>query len=169
VDWAAAYLNEQLRGMELGRRMLHQRLEEPSLGTTEREFLATLAPAFTQLEETAQDSLFVDGAARLLAEDRVQELAQLEKLMAMLEQRVALLGLLRGALSERSVYLRIGRELGSPALRSLSMVAANYGVPGRNLGTVSVIGPLRMDYATAIDAVREAAAELSRFVAGVYD
>ena len=39
----------------------------------------------------------------------------------------------------------------------------------RPVGTVSVIGPLRMDYAGAIRAVREASAQLSRFVVEVYD
>jgi heat-inducible transcriptional repressor len=34
---------------------------------------------------------------------------------------------------------------------------------------VSVIGPTRMDYATAIGAVRAAALQLSRFVEDVYD
>jgi heat-inducible transcriptional repressor len=48
-------------------------------------------------------------------------------------------------------------------------VAANYGLPRRNLGTVSVIGPTRMDYATAIGAVRAAALQLSRFVEDVYE
>ena len=51
----------------------------------------------------------------------------------------------------------------------LSIVAANYGVPRRNLGAVSVVGPVRMDYPRAIIAVRQAANELSRFVAEVYD
>jgi heat-inducible transcriptional repressor len=54
-------------------------------------------------------------------------------------------------------------------LRSLSLVAANYGLARRNLGAVSVIGPVRMDYPRAITAVREAARELSRFVSDVYD
>ena len=48
-------------------------------------------------------------------------------------------------------------------------MAANYGLARRNLGAVSVIGPLRMDYPVAIIAVRQAATELSRFVAEVYD
>jgi heat-inducible transcriptional repressor len=34
---------------------------------------------------------------------------------------------------------------------------------------VSVVGPVRMDYPRAIIAVRQAASELSRFVAEVYD
>jgi heat-inducible transcriptional repressor len=48
-------------------------------------------------------------------------------------------------------------------------VAASYGLPQRTLGAVSVIGPLRMDYGHAIRTVREAAAQLSRFVVDVYD
>ena len=49
------------------------------------------------------------------------------------------------------------------------MVAAAYGLPRRSLGTVSVIGPVRMDYGVAIDSVRDAALQLSRFVEDVYD
>ena len=169
VDWAASYLNEALGGIRLGARMVHTKLADPQLSAREREFLATLAPAFTQLEDTAEETLFVEGTSRLLSEDRFQELSQLSDLMQVLERRVALLSFLRGALSEPRVYLRIGRENEAPELRELSFVAANYGVASRNLGTVGVLGPLRMDYATAIISVRQAAAELSRFVADVYD
>jgi heat-inducible transcriptional repressor len=56
-----------------------------------------------------------------------------------------------------------------PALQSLSLVAANYGLPQRNLGTVSVVGPTRMDYGLAIGTVREAAHQLSRFIEDVYE
>ena len=56
-----------------------------------------------------------------------------------------------------------------PALRSLSLVAGNYGLPQRNLGTVSVVGPTRMDYRRAIATVREAAHQLSRFIEDVYE
>ncbi|MGI8512733.1 MAG: heat-inducible transcriptional repressor HrcA [Solirubrobacteraceae bacterium] len=169
VDWAASYLNEALGGMGVGARMLQGKLADPGLNDREREFLRTLAPVFTELEDAAGDTLFVDGAARLLAEHRFQELPQLSDLMSVLEERVALLSVLRESLDERSVYLRIGRENPEPQLRSLSMVAANYGVARRNLGAVSLLGPVRMDYPLAIIAVRQAAAELSRFVAQVYD
>ena len=37
------------------------------------------------------------------------------------------------------------------------------------LGTVSLLGPLRMDYATAIDSVRDAAGRLSKFFETVYE
>jgi heat-inducible transcriptional repressor len=169
VDWAGEYLNEALGGMALGARMIHAKLADRGLGGRERDFLVTLAPAFTELEESAEDTLFVEGAGRLLSEDRVQELSQIDDLMQLLERRFLLLSLLREALTEPSVYLRIGHENRAPALQSLSIVAANYGLASRNLGAVSVVGPVRMDYAQAIGSVRQAAAELSRFVGELYD
>jgi heat-inducible transcriptional repressor len=169
ADWAASYLNEALVGKGVGARTLRSRLTDPTLPQTERAFLEGLAPAFLELAETAEDSLYVEGTARLLAEHRFQDVSQLNALLDMLERRVSLLGVLTAALDQRDLYVRIGRENEAPALRGLSLVAANYGLPQRNLGTVSVIGPTAMDYATAIGAVRSAALQLSRFVEDVYD
>jgi heat-inducible transcriptional repressor len=169
VAWASSYLNEALGDMDVGSRLLLAKLNDPTLTPPERDFLATLTPAFTELEQTAENNLFMEGAARLLSEHRFQELSQIAGLLEVLEHRRALLGVLRASLTEPSVYLRIGAENPTPELKSLSIVAANYGLARRNLGAVSVIGPVRMDYPVAIGAVREAARELSRFVAEVYD
>ncbi|MGH2927789.1 MAG: heat-inducible transcriptional repressor HrcA, partial [Solirubrobacteraceae bacterium] len=169
-DWAASYLNERLVGLGLGARMLHQRLHDPALGQIEQEFLDALAPVFTELEESSQETLYVEGTAKLVALGRADGVSELNLLMEMLERRAALLGILRSALSAgHSVAVRIGAENEAPALRSLALVAAGYGLPQRSLGTVSVIGPLRMDYGHAIRTVREAAAQLSHFVSDVYD
>ncbi len=170
ADWAASYLNERLVGLGLGARMLGQRLGDPSLSSTEREFLDALSPVFTELEASAEADLYIDGAAKLLAIGRGGDVSELNLLMDMLERRVALLEVLRSALTvPRDVAVRIGAENQEPALRSLALVAAGYGLPQRRLGTVSVIGPLRMDYGGAIRAVREAAAQLSSFVVDIYD
>lgn len=169
ADWGASYLNEQLVGLGLGARLLHQRLEDATLGHRERGFLAAVAPAFTELTDTAEDALYVDGAARLVSSYRFEDHTQLNDVMEMLERRVSLLGVLRSALDQRDVFVRIGRENEAPALRSLTLVAAGYGLPARNLGTVSVIGPMRMDYGRTIASVRAAAIELSRFVEDVYE
>ncbi len=169
VDWAASYLNEAMVGRGVGARTLRSRLTDPTLPPTERTFLEGLAPAFTELAATAEESLYVDGTARLLSEHRFQDVSQLNALLDMLERRVSLLGVLSAALDQRDLYVRIGGENDVPALHGLSLVAANYGLPQRNLGTVSVIGPTRMDYGNAIGAVRSAALQLSRFVEDVYD
>lgn len=169
VAWAAEYLNEQLVGLGLGARMLNARLADASLPATERAFLDRLKVAFTDLAATAEDSLYVDGAARLLSEHRFQDLTQINELMHMLERRVSLLEVLRDAMGERDVLVRIGSENEAPGLSSMSVVAAGYGLPLQRLGTVSLIGPVAMDYRATIGLVREAALQLSRFVEDVYD
>ena len=178
ADWASSYLNERLVGLGLGARVLHQRLSDPALGLTELAFLAALSPVFTELEDAAEATVYVEGTAHLLTNGRLPDVSELNLLVDTLERRVTLLGVLRSALSatqaaprpERGVAVRIGAENELPALRSVALVAAGYGLPQRSpLGTVSVIGPLRMDYGGAIRAVREAAAQLSTFVADVYD
>ena len=95
-------------------------------------------------------------------------MSELNALMEMLERRVTILSVLRQAVGERDVLVRIGSENDEVALRSLAVVAAGYGLPQRQLGMVSVIGPLRMDYGRVIQSVREAASQLSSFVTDVY-
>jgi heat-inducible transcriptional repressor len=168
IEWASSYLNERLAGLALGARMITDRLSDPGLGPAEGAFLAAVRPAFTELEGEAGDDLYVEGAARLLSEEHAPDLPHIDSLMRALERRAGLLGVLRSALEERSVFVWIGNENPAPELRSVSVVGANYGLGYRNLGTVGVVGPLRMDYATAIASVREAAGELSRFFETVY-
>ena len=169
ADWAASYLNERLVGLGLGARMLGARLHEPSLSASESDFLDALAPVFTELVAGSEESLYMDGTSRLLRGDAFHDVSELNTLMDMLERRVSLLGFLRAALSDTDVVVRIGTENDVPQLRSVALVAAGYGLPQRRLGAVSVIGPLRMDYGQAIRSVKDAASQLSSFVAEVYD
>ena len=168
VAWAGEYLNERLIGLGLGARMLQQRLLDPSLSARERDFLARFAPGFGELASEGGETLYVEGAAKLLEAGQIEDTGQVNELIGLLERRVALLEVLRTALGESGVYVRIGRENELPAMRSLAVVATGYGMAQRKLGTVSVIGPVRMDYADAIATVREAAFELSRFVENTY-
>jgi heat-inducible transcriptional repressor len=168
ISWAGEYLNERLVGYGLGARMLSGRLEDSGLGASEQAFVERLMPAFGGLASETEDTLYVDGAAHLLSDRRVGDVTNMNDLVSLLERRVALLRVLRAALGESDVYVRIGRENEIPAMRSLAFVAAGYGPASRKLGAVSVIGPVHMDYEGAIATVREAAHELSRFVEDAY-
>ncbi len=169
VEWASSFLNERLAGVGIGSRSLIARLDDPELGERERGFLAAIGAAVAELAEASPQELYMDGTARLLSESHAADIPHPDGVVRALEGRVSVLSVLRSALRERSVFLCIGEENPEPALRSVSMVSASYGLGYRNLGAVGVVGPLRMDYATAIDSVRDAAGELSRFFATVYE
>ena len=169
VEWASSFLNERLSGLALGARMTGDRLSDPELGPAERSFLEGISDAFRSLSDQAADDLYVEGASRLLSVEHAADIPHADTLMRALDRRANLLRMLRSALDERSIWLWIGGENPAPDLRSVSVVGANYGLGYRNLGTVGVIGPTRMDYATAIESVRDAAGELSRFFETVYE
>jgi heat-inducible transcriptional repressor len=169
ADWAASYLNERLGGTDLGALTLRSRLMSPELSKREHAFLDAVAPAFSGLADKVEDTLYVDGAARLLEGKGFDDISAVNDVVRALEHRVTLLSVLRSALNEPTVYLRIGTENSEPELRAASVVAANYGLGHRTLGAVSVIGPVRMDYRRAIRSVRSAARALSEFVEEVYE
>jgi heat-inducible transcriptional repressor len=172
ANWAKEYLNERLTGIGLGARMLKARLEDPGLGPSELRFLDALRPTFEGLGASSGDGpgggIYVSGAARLMQSAR-SDVDHLDALVEELERRATLLGILRHALGGPDVVVRIGAENPIPALRSLTVVAAGYGPPQRKLGSVSVIGPVRMDYPQAIRSVRDVAFQLSRYVEELYE
>ena len=133
---------------------------DPSLGRQRARRSSTrLAPAFTELAETAEDTLYVDGAARLLSEHRFQDLSADQRADddARAPRRAARRAA-RRARPSATCSSASARENELPALQ-LARARRRRLRPARRAssGTVSVIGPVRMDYATAIGTVREAA------------
>ncbi|MGI5939669.1 MAG: heat-inducible transcriptional repressor HrcA [Thermoleophilia bacterium] len=170
VEWARIYLNETLNNHTLTARLIRRTLENPELNAREADFLRSLGSAFEKLvDEQCEEEMFVGGASRLLGEPHLQDVGVLRDLMVLLEERFLLLQVLRAALGSGAVVVRIGSEHEATELQPFSVVAASYGLPQRRLGTVSLVGPTRMDYEIAIATVRETAQVLSELVGERYE
>ena len=171
VEWARSYLNESFGGRMLGERLVRSVLTSPELSSRERTFLNALDPAFDKLvNQPATEALYIGGASRLLSEAHFEDLTELRDLLHLLEERYVLLRMLRLALtSTGKIVVSIGSEHEEQELQRFSLVAASYGLPQRGLGTVSLLGPIRMDYENAIATVRGAAQTLSTFVEDRYE
>lgn len=167
VRWANGYLNERLSGVPLGARMIRQRLFAPDLDPGEHTFIEALSVAFLDSPQ-GDEVLFVGGAGHLVGAGPSDPIPGIDRLMSAVEERAAVARLLRARLGERGVYLRIGSENEASELAGASVVGASYGTHTRALGSVNVVGPVRMDYPRAIASVRFAAARLSDFVADIY-
>lgn len=166
VTWAGEYLRERLVGIHLGSRHLTRVFDEPSLSQRERMFLQVVRGAFDDIDDDRQ--LFIGGAAGLLDDLRDEEIGAYRSLITVLEKRAGLLELLARSRGTRRPVVHVGDELEESGLRDFAFVGASYGYANHRLGTVSLLGPLRMDYEKAIRIVRAAAHELSRRVEEVY-
>jgi heat-inducible transcriptional repressor len=169
ANWGAQYLNDRVAGLELGSHVLRRRLDEPASGRHEKAFLAVLRPLFDEALAAEEQNLYVGGTAGLLEDLRGEELESYQRLLEVLEKRAALLDVLSQTLDPHRPFVRVGPEIDHPDLHNLSLVGASYGLTNRSLGTVILLGPVRMDYDKAIRSVRAAAHELSRFVEEIYD
>jgi len=168
TEFARVYLNERLVGDRLGTRRVAATFDSPDLRAKERAFLDAVRPAFEAQAARDAEGLHLGGASRLLDNLTRQGAGHLDELLEMLEHRYNLLELLSEALREDGMYLRIGHEMTAPSLQAWSLVAANYGVANRNLGTVSVLGPTRMDYQRVIATVRATADSLSTYLEEIW-
>jgi len=105
------------------------------------------------LDEADRDRLFHVGVPALLAQPEFHDTEAARPLIEFLEDGLAVLEALSEVLGQRDVTIRIGHENSRAELGNVSLVATNYG-SGSADGMVGVIGPTRMDYHRAIDAVR---------------
>ncbi len=169
VEWARSYVTEQVGGRRLGSSGVRRSFEDPTLAPRERAFLDRMRPVIVDAVSEGGPQLFVGGAAGLLGDARGAELEACQHLLELLERRAAVLELLTDALDPLRTVVRVGPEVEGDQWHDVSYVGATYGLPSRSLGSVALLGPLRMDYEKAIRSVRAAAFELSRLVEDVYD
>jgi heat-inducible transcriptional repressor len=170
ATWARAFLNERLAGVGLGTSTLRRQFDDSELSSRERVFLELIRPAFVDVLADSGTQLYVGGAAGLLGDARAaEELEACHRLLGLLERRAAMIELLSEALDPRRPVVRVGPAIEGTEVRDVAYVGAPYGLTNRALGTVGLLGPLRMDYETAIRSVRAAAFELSRLVEEVYE
>ena len=119
---------------------------------------ANAAAVFSVILETLvarhEEKIVVGGASNLTAADFSQGLRQV---LEALEEQVVLMRLLGELDDQSAVTVRIGAENDVLGLRSTSVIAAGYGSADRPLAKLGVVGPTRMDYPTAMGAVRAVA------------
>lgn len=102
----------------------------------------------------SRDEVVVSGERNLLAvSDFSSDMGNLRKLFDLFEQKAQLMRLLDVSSRAEGVRIYIGGESQVIPYQELSVVTAPYEVDGRVVGTLGVIGPMRMPYEKMIQIV----------------
>jgi heat-inducible transcriptional repressor len=169
LQQAANYLNTEFRGRSMVdvRHTILERLRE-----VETLYDALMERALKLANSTFEGmvhapNVYIQGASLLLddvdAEYAAETLQALRTLLQMIDEKAKLVQLLDEYLSGAGLTVVIGSEHQAPDLRSFSIVTATYN-DGRGTGAVGVIGPTRMRYSRAINAVDSLARAINRVV-----
>ncbi|HYB89168.1 MAG TPA: heat-inducible transcriptional repressor HrcA [Streptosporangiaceae bacterium] len=124
---------------------------------------AVFSVILESLVERNEERIVVGGASNLTPADFSQGL---HEVLESLEEQVVLMRLLGESVDQSSVTVRIGAENPVAGLHSTSVVAAGYGTGDQAVARLGVLGPTRMDYPTAMGAVRAVARYVGQIVAG---
>ena len=110
----------------------------------------------------------VDGLRLLLSQPEFAETRRAKEVVEILEERVLLRSILSEAPDKGSMGVFIGEENQEEALRPFSVILSQYGISQEASGTIGVIGPTRMEYASVIGGVRFLSSFMSELIMGVY-
>jgi heat-inducible transcriptional repressor len=170
LQQAANYLNQEFKGRSLVevRHAVVERLREERTLYDELMGRALRLASTTFEDIDPGPTVFIQGTSLLLDEvegdDPEHTLRTLRTLLRMIEEKTRLVQLLDDYMSSDGLTVVIGSEHSAPDLQHFSLVASTY-FDGHGTGAVGVIGPTRMRYSRAIDAVDTLSRAISRMVA----
>jgi heat-inducible transcriptional repressor len=169
LQQAANYLNHEFKGRSLVdvRQAVLERLREERTLYDELMARALRLASSTFEDIDPAPTVFIQGTSLLLDEvggdDPEHTLTTLRTLLRMIEEKTRLVQLLDDYMSTGGLTIVIGTEHHEADLQHFSLVASTY-FDGHGTGAVGVIGPTRMRYSRAIEAVDTLSQAISRMV-----
>ncbi|KAA0889977.1 heat-inducible transcriptional repressor HrcA [Pusillimonas sp. ANT_WB101] len=150
---AGAFFNQHFAGMafDLVREAITQDLS--SLQADISRLMQAAVDAGTA-DDDQDETLVISGESKLLdITDIASDLDRLRRMFSMFEKKTELLQLLDVSSRGTGVQIYIGGDSRLVPLDDVSIITAPYGVDGKVVGTLGVIGPSRMAYERVIPIV----------------
>jgi heat-inducible transcriptional repressor len=160
LEQAANYINQQFAGLRVDDIRAHLLAELRAAGSELNRLLSS-AVELAAASFAPEGDVLVSGQTNLMGYSELADLERLRELFEAFQQKNELLQLMEVCAKAPGVRLFIGEESGFAALDGCSVVTASYGVGGRMLGAIGVIGPTRMAYERVIPVVQATAGLLS--------
>lgn len=121
-------------------------------------------------EEDSRGDVYVDGASNILNKPDFVDAERMRELFRTFEEKSKLLQILNQCLDPNAkvtgdVRVLIGRENSSPSLQDCALITAPYRIgSGYAFGTLSVVGPMRIEYGRMVAVVNYLARLMEQFL-----
>ncbi|MCA1607722.1 MAG: hypothetical protein LC775_20165, partial [Acidobacteria bacterium] len=156
LEQTARYLNTEFVGKSLiGIRaeILELMREEKALYDRLLRNAILLCDMSLQGEESTSGDVYVDGASNILSKPDFVDVDRMRELFRTFEEKSRLIKILNECVSREQhatpgeVHVVIGREHPSSSMRNCTLITAPYRLgSNEQLGTLGVVGPMRIEY-----------------------
>ena len=151
---AANFLNQNYAGMAMEQVRERRKAEGESRRSESAGLMQAAVNVSSEALSEAQDDVVISGERNLLAiSDFSKDMGNLRRAFDLFEQKTQILRLLDVSAQADGVRIFIGGESQVVPFEELSIVSAPYEVDGQIVGTLGVIGPMRMPYDKMIQIV----------------
>ena len=162
-------LNNYLAEHAPGRTLLQLRdhlAEEQREGRGDYDALrigaSALIDAAADTSEQVASEVAIEGQQRLFDRPEFGDAGKIRAYLRAFEDQGQLLHLLEDTLRAGGVHVLIGSETNLHPVEDISLIASRYDAGESGAGTLGVVGPARMDYASVVPLVEYTAAYVSR-------
>ena len=150
----ANFLNANYSGLTMEQVRERLKTEVATLQTEIAQLMQAAVSVDADGDTSALGDVVISGERNLLAvSDFSKDMGNLRRAFEMFEQKTQLLQLLDVSSQAEGVRIFIGGESQFVPFEELSVVSAPYEVDGQIVGTLGVIGPMRMPYDKMIQIV----------------
>lgn len=172
LDRTAKYLNTEFAGKslaEIRNEIMHLMHEEKALFDKLLQTAVILCTQSIEDEDTAGE-LFIDGTSNILTKTDFSDLERLRELLHTIGEKSRLMQILTECIDAKAaakgdVQVVIGTENRTPSLQNCTLISAPYRIGGSTaVGTLSVLGPTRIEYARMISIVSYVAKTLEKMM-----
>ncbi|NQT47301.1 MAG: hypothetical protein HQ593_07500, partial [Candidatus Omnitrophica bacterium] len=111
------------------------------------------------------DKFYIEGSSRLFDQPEFADLNKRRKMARLLDEKYRLLNLMKGDMHDDGLKVHIGQENKDVDLKDCSIVTSNYKIGDKVIGTLGVIGPVRMGYSRIIPAIDYLSQMIGRMLA----
>lgn len=173
LERTARYLNAEFSGKSLltiRAEILALMREEKALYDRLLRHAAMLCERSLEGEDAAAGEVYVDGASNILAKPDFADIERLQELFRTFEAKSRLVKILNECIARDAVFgdvhVIIGREHTTPAMQHCTIITAPYrlGASDDVAGTLSVVGPMRIEYARTMAVVNYVARLVERML-----
>jgi heat-inducible transcriptional repressor len=106
-----------------------------------------------------KEKLFYGGKTNMLSQPEFRDLDKVRPLLDFLETSDLMEKLVSS--TEKGVTVKIGTENEHEAMKNCSVINASYTMHGKHIGTISLIGPTRMEYKKVISLLDSLSKEMT--------
>ena len=150
-----AYLNELAEGLTLPQlrvRILGELQQEKA--RYDRVMRRALTVGARALSDSGPGEVFVEGRANILDQPEfAEDVERLKRILRAFEEKSVIFRLLDRAMASQAIQVSIGPENPVEDMGDVSVVASGYQQGTSAVGSIGLIGPVRMDYSRVIPLV----------------